>query len=544
MQQIFTFKKLSLIFLAFLLIGCSVSKRALKRGSKEEALGRFREASEIYYAAIIRRPSDNDLKNAFQRSGKKFLDDMSISMSQNFARNEFRRVVYDFGSATSFIERAKNINVDFQVDYSTQRVYENALDKYLEQEYEEGLRLVYSQRFDEAKRKFTEVSKFNPNYKETSFYLNKSANEPLYVAGTNFFNQGRFIDAYNQWSQIVVKDPNYKDVKDRMEQALNERYREGTVFLMNEDFTMAQQALGDVLRVNPSFRDVRTLHIEAVNEPIFRRGNLNLTSGRCRTAYFEFDEIIANTDGNYKNVISLKNEALECAQYPIVVQTVNIPNNRRESEMFEDIIIEQILNANSPFVQVMQIDRRSSARGIVGAINQLLNPTETSNLQEQFPGAKAVLRVDVSNFQKTNGQLRSTNNSALEKRVSRSETGQSTTTYHKVNYQEFNQVNAANISLTYQLISVENGQVLLRQRITDSEIDELNYANYNGNVENLFPIRVLNGQEQIDNVRYSQLQNMFKTNRNITPANILGQNLLNKTGNNIARNIVNFNPDR
>jgi len=144
-----------------------------------------------------------------------------------------------------------------------------------------------------------------------------------------------------------------------MQQALAERYKEGTLLLMDEDFNAAALALGDVYNVDRKFQDVSILYLEARNEPVYRSAKQSLTEGRCRTAYFNFEDIIQDA-GAYKDASELKKKALDCAQYPVAVYAGAMPGNSKDGDNFETALLEQILRQNNPFVKVYRLDAVNS----------------------------------------------------------------------------------------------------------------------------------------------------------------------------------------
>ncbi len=73
--------------------------------------------------------------------------------------------------------------------------------------------------------------------------------EPIYLrGGVNLFSQRKYMDAYQEWEKVTMYDGGYKDVNSLMHQALNERYKEGVLFLINENFSAAALALGEVYK--------------------------------------------------------------------------------------------------------------------------------------------------------------------------------------------------------------------------------------------------------------------------------------------------------
>jgi tetratricopeptide (TPR) repeat protein len=536
-------KAISILLVTIFLIGCVSTKGVLKKGAQLEATGKYKAASDLYYNSIIRKPNEEEFKNALRRSGKMYIDEISIGITQDYVRGQHRKVVYDYIDGQNFIKKVAPAGVDLQLDYSTQRVYENSLDIYLNDQYELGQKLIYEKNFNESKKLFNEVSKFNPDYKDVRSYLNKATHEPPYQNGASFFTQQRYMDAYREWEKIARIDPNYKDVKDRMEQALSERYKQGNVFLMEENFTEAATALGDVLRVNAGFLDVRSLHTEAVNEPVYRRANDNLKANKCRTAYFDFDQIIGSA-GSYKNTSTLRNDALSCAQFPIVVQN-NSSLGGTDAQNLEYMVVQKLVNSNDPFIKVIKSDRRIPNARPTGLNNLLSNSLDRNVLRDLHDrqGIKAVLVLRITEYQKQEGKLTEVEKIGYEKRVSKAPSGEEIINYNKVKYKEYRRGNNINIGISYEMVSTLTGEVLITQNLRDNVNDNVYFANYNGNTKALYPASAID-VNTVDVRNYQSLQNLIGAKREITPMTSLVENLLNNTSNNISNTVLKFNPER
>lgn len=536
-------KLTTFLIIALVLWNCSPTKSALKKGAVLEASNKFKDASELYYLTALKKPLDVELKTALQRSGQMYMEEMNSKTAQNFAKGDYRKVVYDYEEIERFTKRTSSVGVDLSIDYNLQRTYENALDNYLSEEYEKGQRLMSEQKFDEAKRSFLEIHKFNQNYKDTEIFLNEATNEPLYIKGSEFFGQKKYMEAYNMWSKIVAKDANYKDVKTLMEQALAERYKQGSLWLMDEKFSEAAAALTDVVKINPLYSDAKPLLVEAINEPIYRTGNSYLATGKCRSAYFNFSDIITNAQ-TYKNTIELRENALICAQYPIAIELVNINRKGGDTLRFESLLIDKFVNSNSPFVKLVQ-------QPVKGKTYQQGN--QINNAQQRTPQAvqlatknnpKALLSIQLNEYRKSLTPLKKTTKVGFVKTESKNQAGEKIVDYKKVNYTEYSQQTSVRFVLTYQLISTETKQILVSKRIEDIKSDEIYYATYSDNFKNLYPSKSSNGVDVVEFNGYSNLQNLLQAKNQITPLPTLVNQLFEGITNTITQTVINYNPEQ
>lgn len=526
----------------FLSLSCVVKKMG-NQAAEYEAAGMFKEAADLYYKASIKKPQEVTYKAGLKRSGQLYLEELAQSVSQAYNRGDHYKAVYDYLSMLEFKNMVRYAGIDLNIDYSTQRIYENAREIYLSERYELGQKLIGEKNFDEAKRVFTEIHDIQPEFKDTRSYLNTATMEPLYASGSSFFSQRRYMDAYREWEKISLRDPSYKDVKTLMQQALNERYKEGTLLLMDENFDAAATALGDVYRVNPNFQDVKSQYFEARNEPVYRRANSDLIAGKCRTAWFGFDNVL-NDAGNYKDASSLRDKALGCAQYSVAVHSGKMPNYAGDATEFENAMIDDILKKNDRFLKIHKLSAVNSTAA--GAIKPGTTTPDRAMLKELHDrnGIKAVLILSFSEYQKVDGKLEKYQRTGFERKKVKTPTGEMVNQDKRVSYVEYQKNNSASLSMSYQLISTRTGEILLSQRLNSSESDKMHYAAYDGDARSLYPAIQNNNGYFIDERNYSSLQSLLRSDSGITPVDKLRDKLFSDLSGQIATALNNFNPEK
>ncbi|TVQ07755.1 MAG: hypothetical protein EA361_17680 [Bacteroidetes bacterium] len=515
-----------------------------KQASGYERAGMFREAAELYYQASLRKPKKIDYKMGLNRAGQMYMEGLASDVSRAYSRGEYRKAVYDYLEMKAFADKVQRTGVTLRIEHSTQRTFENAREIYLDERYELGQRLIGEQNFDEARKIFVEIHGISPNFRDTRSYLNTATLEPMYQNGARFFSQRNYMQAYVEWERIAAKDPGYKDVRQRMQQALNERYKEGTLFLLNEDFTAAARALGDVYKVNPGYMDVKSQYIEARNEPVYRASIQNLGSGRCRAAFRGFEQIIADAGGNYKNAVSLRNEAIVCASYPIALLSNPMPGNHADGEEFENILIQMILDTKDPFIKIHKladINQRvlRAFQGTTGSLNR----TMLRQLYDRN-GIAAVLVLNFSQYQKTAGSLQRAEKTGFERVVIENREGETSYRDQQVSYMEYSRTNQVQINVNVQLVSTLTGEILLSRRYSQTESDEMKYAVYRGESKNLYPATLRNNSYHIDERNYASLQRLLNADQTITSPNQLRDKLFSDLNINITQALITFDPER
>ena len=522
--------------------GCMV-KKTMKKGAAYESAGMFKDASELYYKTCIKRPKSPEVKIALKRSGQLYIEDQADDIAQSFNRGDYKTTVYDYLTTKDFIEKVANADVDLKPDPAMRRYFDDAKENYLTQRYEAGQKNMGEQKFDEAKATFFEIFKIDPDFKDTRNYLKQATFEPIYQEGARLYGEGKYMDAYGKWKSIFDQDKYYNDVADKMKQALNERYKQGSVYLMNENFQDAAIALGEVHLADPDFKDVKLLYTEARNEPVYRRGNAFLASGKCRTAYYAFDNVVKDA-GTYKDAAQQREKALACAQYPIAVKTVAQGSKIAAAKQFQATLINQLINQKNLFLKVYDLS------AVDQRIDQLL-VNSSGNLNGDLlrqlgnkQNLKAVLYLDFTELSRNEGTLNKVEKTGFERIVTKKASGETSTFDKQVKYEESSKRNSVAVTLTYKLISIENGETLLSDRVTENKADEIRYATYYGTNENLYPASFQNGAFSIDVGNYRSLQNLLHASKSITTVETLTDKIFGSVSQKITGAINNFNPEK
>lgn len=534
---------LFLITLLFLLPGCATKKMA-KQAYELEMAGMYKEAAELYYRSALRKPKKIEYKSALRRAGFMYVDATSQDISQAYNQGDYQKVVYDFLIIEDFVNRVKRTGVDVQIDHSTRRLYENAQDQYLNDRYESGLKLLGESNYTEAKAVFDEIYNIRPDFKETKSYLNIATVEPIYQSGTRYFSERNYIAAYDEWSRVVAIDPRYKDTRQRMMDALNERYKEGTLLLMNQEFNAAAHALGDVYKINPSYLDVQKLFIEAQSEPLYRQASQNMRSGRCREAYMTYVRI-EDISGGYKESGRLKTHALQCASYPVAIYSKTMPAHAADGSEFENAIMQFILDKQDPFVKIHLLPSLNSRihRSFIRSQGGL-NRAMLKELHDR-QGIKAVMVINIAQYDKIQERTRIVEKTGIYREAYTTEQGEMTHRDRAVKYTEYSSANRVTLSLNYQLIATYNGEVLLSQRLNSTDRSDMHYAVFEGgDVKNLYPTTTRNGNHFIDERNYASLQKLLTAQKQLTPLEKLREKVFVDLSGTIADALVNFNPER
>jgi tetratricopeptide (TPR) repeat protein len=542
MKHSYFYLILALGAITILMASCKV-KKLTKQAQQYEAAGMYKQAADCYFSALERKPDKPELNIGLRRTGQLYLDQLSADGRSAFQRNEFKETVYSYLSAVDMIHKLEGAGIKLRVDPALERNYQDAKDNYLDERYNAGLRLITDQNFNEAKDIFEEIAKIDAGYRDTRSYLNEATLEPLYRDGTKLYSEGKYMDAYRKWDLVCKKDPGYKDAKTRMEQALSDRYNQGALLLMQENFDQAALALGDVHSVNPNYREVHVQYIEARNEPIYRRAKQEMQTGKCRSAYYDFNNIIADA-ATYKDAGTLRDKALQCATYPVAVYSSSIRFQSAESGRIKNVMIENLLARNNIFLKIYDlsaIDAQANDR-IINKSGQIDNQT-MKNLASAKK-IKAVLFLDFENYKKDKGDLISNNMTGFERQTIKKADGTTQIYDKKVKYTASAQTNSASLKINYRLVSTTTGEILLSDAVYDTRTDYTNYATYEGDAKNLYPAKNVGSDWLIDESKRAGLQAQLKGYKQIKSVETLQTELYNELTTDIAKKINNFDPEK
>ncbi len=537
-------KHLFLISFFFLIVSCSIKNSTLKKGTEFEKNGNFKQASELYMNVLFRKNNIPEVQNALRRSAQLYISETAFSISNKNERSDEEGVVEEYYNLSQFVNRVNAFTKNLNIDSQTKAVYQKNLDVYLNKQYDLANKYLSEDKFSEAESSLKNILKFDSDYKDTSKKLVVAENEPLYLKGIEEFSNKKYISSYNIWNKIVEKEPNYKDVKNKLQQALNERYKEGSYFLMQENFKDAEQAFYDVSQINSSYLDVKNLYKEAYSEPIYRKAVKDMKIGKCRTAYLGL-ELIINEFNNYKNAEDLKNTSLKCAEYPIIIESYRTSfSNGFENEL-QNAVIEDILNSKNPFVKIIK-GRTNNSSPLYNINSYKTNNNQLTRYIGNSYGrtnAKAILTIHINEYKLQQNQPRVFNKNGIEVRRLKAQNGKDSLVEKTVTYKEYERRNSLSSNITYSLIEIKTGKVLTQKTLHKNDELQVRYARFNNsNLNSIYPTRMVGSAFKRDDSNYKILQNLFQTPETIDN-NQLSTNILNDFRTRITNDILDFNPE-
>ncbi len=536
--------KYSIVFLFLFLFSCSIKNTTLKKGAEMEKLGNFKQASELYLGVLYRKSNLPEIENALRRSAQLHISETAFTIATKNEKGDKEGVVNEYYNLNGFVNQVNAFTKNLDIDQQTKAIYNKNLDQYLMGQYDLGIKFLSEKKFAEAESVFNDISRFNPNYKDTPKQLSIAINEPVYLSGIQLFGEKKYMPAYDKWNEIYTREANYKDVKNKLQQALNERYKEGSYYLMQENFKEAELAFEQVKNINNNYLDVKNLHREAASEPIYRKAIKDLKKGKCRTAYLGLDDIIQRFD-SYKNADELKSDALVCAEYPIIVESYRGRNSSGFESNIQNAVIEDILASKNPFVKIIKGSNDISSP-YYNISETSKNNTQLKRYIENFyvrTNAKAVLTIHINQYQLQDEPVRSYDVNGLEVKKLKARNGADSLVEKSVVYKEYEKRSTLQSNITYRLVEITTGKILMQKTIQKNDEKQIRYArNNNSNYKLIYPTRTIADRIMRDESNYKNLQALFQTSDQINSQS-LANNILTDFRKRIVNEILLFNPE-
>ncbi len=334
---------------------------------------------------------------------------------------------------------------------------------------------------------------------------------------------------------------------------LEQLYQKALALMTDEQFAQAEEVLHEMTQIEPDYLDVAELKKTAHYEPIYREGKEYLLHNKNRKAYYRFDEIV-RVYPDYKDALDLKEEALTKALFTIAI--LEVENKTPYKNMDEAIVAEiqkQITENKSPFVKLISLDKtkeikQEQFRVLAG------QSAEDVNLEAgKVLGAKAFLSISLVAYRAQVGKLQAEKKPAyLKKEVpQKEEDAEPKYSYHKVEYTEYTRSETVYCKLSYELISVETGEVLLSDVISKEERDEIHYARYDGKTSQLVAgywkdIHKKSPEDVVYDTKSQNLmlQGLFGARSSLTSVEALKKSIHQAVAKQLTVKIVSYDPEK
>jgi Curli production assembly/transport component CsgG len=338
---------------------------------------------------------------------------------------------------------------------------------------------------------------------------------------------------------LLIPDYQNADYEKAKRDYLTELYENGTKLLEDNKFSEAEGNFNEIAALDPNFKDAGELKDIAYIEPIYQKAQQDFEVKHYRACY-EGILKVEERKLNYKESASLKAQSLDKGMYTLALLPFKngTPINGADIKIAA-YLLDELTKLNDPFLKV--VDRENMNSILAEQRFQMSGIFNESMAVEvgKIAGAKAIISGTVLNQTSTVGSLNKVTRNAFEsymvKKVNAEGKAYYETAYNPVTYDEYFNAAEAKLSIQYKLTSLETATMLKSSIVDKSKKDEVLYATYGGNSNNLYPA---NGNMVNTNQRdRNALQNMLKANRSLKDPNELANDLYIETAKQIASEI-------
>ncbi len=340
----------------------------------------------------------------------------------------------------------------------------------------------------------------------------------------------------------------YEDAKPRF---LDRSFEEARLLLEEEQFGRAEALFSEIKKIDPSYRDLDQYMRVSKSEPLYREGVEQFNSGYFRRAYTTLSLLLEN-HGPYKDAAELRKDALEKGMLTIAIADFeNVTRYRNVHNLIKRHVISELSNSGNPFVQVVD------DRNINAFIREQEQATRLGREMEigRLMAARALLTGKLTAFEVNEGRVQRTEHRGYLREVIKvrdnvtSEESERTV-YHKVTYHEYRRANSARGSFEYQLSSTETGAILASGVIELNPSDEVRYAVFEGDADNLVPghweyrDRESPKDAILDEPRHTRgLRDLLTARQTVKPTDVLRDELVSGLASSVSRAVNRYNPE-
>jgi len=331
---------------------------------------------------------------------------------------------------------------------------------------------------------------------------------------------------------------------------LEKRYAEGVDELERENYDKAYRVFDEIRSIDASYKDAEEKFTVARYQPLYEKGNDQLENGLYRSAYHIFGQVIEGT-GNYKQALSLRKEALDKGTIDILVPGFHAANYSRRRRNDEAALTNKLKGAlnklDNPFIKL--IDASAVSADIFQRGSRAVDHKAAS-----LAGVDAVLKGEIRRLSTDEGDLEESEKKGYVKKEVERENDQGETVkdyeYYKTEYREYRKKNRATLEVSYQLISTGSGEIIVTDQIRLSEADQVHYARYKGDDDQLVPGYWVdpNRNHRRDEVRDNKgdvraLQALLDAEQELRSPSELKSALYDQAVSRIVKKIDQYNPE-
>lgn len=339
--------------------------------------------------------------------------------------------------------------------------------------------------------------------------------------------------------ELTIPDYQVADYEKAKKDYLNDLYEAGSKLLEDNKFSEAEINFNEIAKLDPSFKDAGELKDIAYVEPFYEKAQEAFDAKQYRACYNNLLKV-EERKLNYKDSGTLKSQALEKGMYTVALLPFKngTPVNGVDIKIAA-YILDELTKLNDPFLKVVD---RENMNSILAEQRFQMSGIFNENMAVEvgkIAGAKAIISGTVLNQSATTGTLRKITVPAFEsyqvKKVNPEGKAYYETAFNQVTYDEYNNSSQANVSVQYKLTSLETATMLKSAIVEKTNSDQVDYAVYGGNSNNLYP--AAGNMVNTRNADRNALQMKLRANQNLKNPNDLANQLYIDVAKEIANEI-------
>lgn len=202
----------------------------LKKGTQLEQDKQYLEASNFYFEALNLKKTNVDATIALNRVGKKALNKYLNDFYQEEAMGNVKDAVYAYLKASEYQKKLNTYKVYHEIPSPYKDKYAVIRETYLQNLYVEGQNFMDKLDYKNAERNFTEILKFDVDYKNAKSLNDIAYVEPIFINAKQQLENEDFRNAYNHFTLVLKRIPNYKDANESRKEALERGRRTFLIF--------------------------------------------------------------------------------------------------------------------------------------------------------------------------------------------------------------------------------------------------------------------------------------------------------------------------
>ena len=204
--------------LSVFLFSCSGLLKMTKKAVTYEQAGMYKEASECYMNALNIKSTHMDASMGLKRSGQLVLDKYLADFFKVHSSKDYKTSVYSYLKSIDWSNKIYRYNLSLDIPDYYKTYYNDDLEIYLAQLYEEALSDLDKELFYSAKSILSEIIRLNPSYKDAKELKSFAHLEPIYRRGSEALEARKYRKAYYLFKQTS----SYKDSGELLSYALEE----------------------------------------------------------------------------------------------------------------------------------------------------------------------------------------------------------------------------------------------------------------------------------------------------------------------------------